>query len=353
MKHPALEQIDACLYGLALGDAIGAPVETQTASQCADYVRDRVAHLDFEGVYRRQPGYPEFAFGQVTDDTQLTLLTAETRLSPDYGFADSAAEYSRTKGFVGGGKSTEKALDRYYRGATLDECGEPAPRAGNGAAIRVAPLAIRHWRTEDSFGRPASGVLVDAVVRNACVTHRAPLAVAAAVAMAEGIRRALHKTSPTTPEFWEVVATAVRCGDPHGRIHNYDLATREFAERIRSYHGKLDLPREEALAEIQEWTPKPARWHEGVSSWAPASVLWTLRCFARNKDCFLDAVADAILGGGDTDSTAAMTGALTGAYTGILGDAYHLIPRLNDRGEPLKNEISRVCETLYWFHVAT
>ena len=62
------------------------------------------------------------------------------------------------------------------------------------------------------------------------------------------------------------------------------------------------------------------------------TVAWSLYAFLHSPDDYLDAVCTAIAAGGDTDTTAAMTGAMAGARLGPSGLPPDLLTRLQDRG---------------------
>ena len=49
---------------------------------------------------------------------------------------------------------------------------------------------------------------------------------------------------------------------------------------------------------------------EGVSGFVTASVCWAVYSFLRSMDDYIQCIAIAISGGGDTDSTAAMAGTI-------------------------------------------
>ena len=71
---------------------------------------------------------------------------------------------------------------------------------------------------------------------------------------------------------------------------------------------------------------------EGISPFVVASVAWSLYAFLRTPDDYWEAVLTAIAGGGDVDTTAAMTGAIAGARGGLAAVPDGLARRLNDRG---------------------
>lgn len=117
------DTILGCLLGGALGDAAGASRENGPA------------------------GAGEIVLGPVTDDTQLTLATCEAIIeagSPDPGvIAASVLRWFRSGRLTGLGASTLKALRDLDAGAHWALSGRKGDRAaGNGAAMRIAPLAF-------------------------------------------------------------------------------------------------------------------------------------------------------------------------------------------------------------------
>ena len=62
------------------------------------------------------------------------------------------------------------------------------------------------------------------------------------------------------------------------------------------------------------------------------TVAWSLYAFLHSPDDYLRSVCTAIAAGGDTDTTAAMTGAIAGARIGPSGLPSALVSRLEDRG---------------------
>jgi ADP-ribosylglycohydrolase len=54
----------------------------------------------------------------------------------------------------------------------------------------------------------------------------------------------------------------------------------------------------------------------GISGFVVSSVVWSLYCFMKSPNNFMEALCICIRAGGDTDSTAAMLGAVSGAFVG-------------------------------------
>jgi ADP-ribosyl-[dinitrogen reductase] hydrolase len=119
------DQIAGCILGGALGDSLG---------------------QQFEG---KSPALKvELRCGEISDDTQLTLATCEA-LAENNGIVDVSliasrfTAWYRERRLKGLGASTAKALAELDAGghwALMGRKGEYA--AGNGAAMRIAPLAF-------------------------------------------------------------------------------------------------------------------------------------------------------------------------------------------------------------------
>jgi ADP-ribosylglycohydrolase len=67
-QHPTQERFLGCLLGGAVGDALGAPVEFMDRSTI-------LRRFGSAGITRYAPAYG--GIGTITDDTQMTLFTAE------------------------------------------------------------------------------------------------------------------------------------------------------------------------------------------------------------------------------------------------------------------------------------
>jgi poly(ADP-ribose) glycohydrolase ARH3 len=195
--------------------------------------------------------------------------------------------YEPARGYGRGMKRFFQALDR---GDSLDEASQATwsqGSFGNGAAVRVAPLACLLHRDLER--------LVREVAESARLTHRHPLAIAATVAQATTIGHILRVEELDTEQLFRELKTVV------------PDETREFVPRLERVEqllkrGGTDLEAASVLG-------------NGVSSLE--SVPLSLFAFLRHSDDFGEAVLAAISLGGDTDSIGAMTGALAGAQHGI------------------------------------
>ncbi|MBO2007629.1 ADP-ribosylglycohydrolase family protein [Hymenobacter negativus] len=166
----------AALLGLAVGDALGVPVEFQPR---AARQQDPVTGMRAYGTHR-QPA------GTWSDDSSLTFCLAETLARPDglAGPPDLADFARRSINWLYNsywtahgetfdvGNATRLAIDRLQRGTAPTSAG---PRSefdnGNGALMRILPLVFHQtWRIE-TLDLDAAWAMTEAV---ASVTHGHP-----------------------------------------------------------------------------------------------------------------------------------------------------------------------------------
>jgi poly(ADP-ribose) glycohydrolase ARH3 len=175
----AIDRARGALLGTFVGDALGMPFEGSEPAA----IPHRVEMLD--GRLGR---------GTYTDDTQMAIALAESLL--DHGGVDPVA---LGRAFVdahdprrGYGSGTTEVLRLIDSGAHPHEAARTGRRGrrsdGNGAAMRVAPVAVlyAHDRT----------ALLHAARESALVTHAHPLAVDAAVVQAAAVAAALNDERP-------------------------------------------------------------------------------------------------------------------------------------------------------------
>ena len=316
------------MLGLAVGDAVGAVVESLPPEAARSYV---------EEVLRpgRIParGRESFPFGQVTDDTQLArellLSIGEDGVLDPNEFAERLLTLVASGELVGGGPATVTAAQRLAQGLPWRETGMPAPYAGNGAAMRAAPLGVLYGH--DS--RLLAGVIAD----QARVTHQDPRAVAGALAIAVAAAIAARREPVSPAQFLAEVSEAV---EP---LH------KPTAADLQAMAGWAGLPPEAASAALraQGLEPTAARGWRGISSHVAASVAWSLYAFLQSPDGYWEAICIAIAVGGDSDSLAAMTGGIAGARLGAAAVPIQYRERLTDRGRWSAEELLDLAATVH------
>ncbi len=168
------EKARGALVGLAIGDALGAPVEFKDRGSFPE-VREMLAG-----------GYFKLPAGAWTDDTAMALCLADSLLYD--GNLDAKDLLDRFLGWiyenentstgqcVGVGQNTFAVLGNYRRTGALTAPPVKGRSDGNGALMRLAPVACRHW-TNPSKAR--------AIARSqSYATHASELSAAACEAMA-------------------------------------------------------------------------------------------------------------------------------------------------------------------------
>ena len=266
------------LLGVAVGDAVGAPLEGS-------------------GRPHRAPAIPVVSGGEMlwyTDDTHMTLGVAESLVAcGGFDGAHLAAVLARNyasepwRGYAAGPPAVFRLIER---GVPWDQAAwqlyDGEGSYGNGAAMRVAPVAL--------LGYHDLAVVARLAQQTALITHAHDFGVAGAVLQATAVALLLRQPTPVpldVPAF-----------------------LRTLRGRVRALLYLRKLADVEALLEEGTMDDVVARMGTGVA--ALESVPTALYAFLRHRDSFVDAVSYAVSLGGDTDTIGAMTGALAGAYLG-------------------------------------
>ena len=304
---PREDQFVGALIGCAIGDALGAPLENKSREEIA-----KVTGLT--SGFRPFRAYPA---GQYTDDTQQTLAIATSIV--DATSVDGAAiarEFEklwRTGEIVGQGPVADRAVKRLIAGVSWREAAIADDIPLNGAAMRASPVGLWDFdRTE----RLAQDALTSSIV-----THRHPLAIAGAIAVATAAAYGCTASEIDTERFLRLASESVA------------TQSTEFASHILALRDWLTLDETVALEAIVAVGGQPLRAGFGISAFAIPTVLASLYAFLRHPYDFPAAVECAIRVGGDVDTTAAITGAICGAHNGVDAIPGHLVASVKDSAE--------------------
>ncbi|WP_165221351.1 ADP-ribosylglycohydrolase family protein [Aquisphaera insulae] len=322
---PHLSRIDrvrGSLLGLAVGDALGAPLEGLTAQQIRAHYGRIKNYVDGVQAWKRKP-YRWRMSGLYSDDTQQALALCDVllqhgRIDQDH-LARIYLDLANPRGAFAGahrgiGRSFRKVLANLEGGTPPNWSGHPS--AGIGAAMRIAPVGLYFEDRQDELYR--------AVLAASIMTHRDVRSLAGALAVAHGVRRmAAGEPRDASLLFW--VASDVARHEAQIAV-DYGEVVLSFPEHARSIsralaHAEtlLELPRERALQSLAE----EANRHGAVPACRKATMGFPPACIPTcfylflTTDSFEEALTDVINLGGDTDTAGAILGALAGAHYGI------------------------------------
>ncbi|WP_201791830.1 ADP-ribosylglycohydrolase family protein [Mycobacterium avium] len=312
------ERFRGCLLGGAVGDALGAPVEFQSYEEI-------LAQFGRAGITAYAPAYG--GVGTITDDTQMTLFTAEGLLrywvrgcmrgvSTHTGVtANAYLRWLRTQGeapvhAIGVGEPFGEGEPGWlYQQHQLHSRRAPGNTCiaalremralgavavndskGCGGVMRVAPVGLFVSRLPDGGVQQA----FDMAVELAALTHGHPTGSLSAGVMASIVYQLVGGTT-----LVDAVAKAKRILADY-RDHDETLYALEAAEAA----ARDGRPGHDAVASLgQGWV-------------ADEALAIGIYC-ALVADSFSDGVILAVNHDGDTDSTGSIAGSLLGASLGV------------------------------------
>jgi ADP-ribosyl-[dinitrogen reductase] hydrolase len=308
-----------CLLGGAVGDALGAPVEFLDLEEI-------IRAFGEQGIRDYAPAYGKL--GAITDDTQMTLFTAEAMLSahlaaalqsqePDF-FRAAAVSYSRwlmtqeNSRLISSGSQKaswllqqKKLFSRRAPGTTclsaLQASRGKVTHATNdskgcGGVMRIAPLGMYFAHSlsrESNRGRMLSNIF--ATGRDlAAITHGHPSGFLSAGTLAVIVSLVLGGTS-----LEDAIRAAKEVLRQHPS-HKETLAAIEKAENLaKSRPQERNVPRELGKGFVAE-----------------EALAMGIYC-ALVANNFEDGIILAVNHSGDSDSTGTITGNLLGAAAGV------------------------------------
>ena len=316
-----IDRVRGCLLGLAIGDALGAPLEGLGAQQIRAHYHLVTDYVDGARAWKKKP-YRWRLPGLYTDDTQQALALADVVLACGRVDLDVLAraylDLAQPEGGYAGahrgvGRSFRQVLAELKRGVAPDLTGQES--AGIGAAMRIAPLACY-------FADPDA--LDGAVLAASLMTHRDIRSITGALAVAHAVRRVLEG-HPRDPSLLFRVAGDVAKSEASipaelgARVASLGAHGRSMSQAIARAESLVEVPRERALAALVEEANRhgaePAC-RRATMGFPPACVPTCLYLFL-TTDSFEEALVEVVNLGGDADSAGAILGALAGAAYGV------------------------------------
>jgi ADP-ribosyl-[dinitrogen reductase] hydrolase len=269
-----ISRIKGALLGMAIGDALGAPVEFMMPGEI------KAKH----GVLKEMVGggWLRLKPGQVTDDTDMSLCIARALSSSGEwdlpAIATQFAAWLKTRP-IDVGDTCRRGIRNFMLNGQL----ESPPNewdAGNGALMRMVPVAIFTLGDDNRLQR--------CTIAQAHLTHNHPLSDAACVC--------------------------------YGRLLHLAIIG---ASKIRLRREVSAL-----LAEYPNFTFEP---YKGLATGYVVDTFQTVSHFFFRSKGFEDCLVATVNQGGDADTTGAIIGGLAGAYYGSESIPSRWLKKL-DRG---------------------
>lgn len=312
------------LLGLAVGDALGQPFEFSTSDQIIKSGwkgNMKEGSRGFQGMWNLKPG-------QYTDDTKMALCLSNSLIEKGEFDLDDVSkkyiEWVESRDVRGIGIRTEAAIHNMMRGISPLESGKknagrpkpsfkriskapedipsdslhgPGDFCGCGTVMRCAPIGIFFHSDRDKR--------TEAAKLDATMTHDHADARDSSVMMCNMVADMFHDDEPFHSAW--------------NQILNQDF---EYDHIPRLCKEAAELAKDDSTSFADAIKL-------GTSGTAHETLASALYCFLRYTN-FKDAVASAVLIGGDTDSRAAIVGALAGAKYGIQGIPKEWVEQVED-----------------------
>lgn len=274
--------------GFAVGDALGATVEFMTRREIETKY----------GVHRKMigGGWLHLAPGQVTDDTEMALALGRSLIARrGFDIADVCEHFAEwlKSGPVDIGNTCRRGIRRYMiHGTTEGEYCEGD--AGNGAAMRILPLALA------TFHRPE--LFEDWALAQARTTHHHPL------------------SDDGTLAFGRMVHALLGGGGIK--------AAREIASSLVAKHKTFRFDT-----------------YRGQSTAYVVDTVQTVLHFYFRTDSYKSCVIETVNQGGDADTTGALAGMLAGATYGVDEIPAAWLSKLDRKiADEIRSQVSHLLE---------
>jgi ADP-ribosyl-[dinitrogen reductase] hydrolase len=272
------------LVGTAVGDALGLPAENLSPER----IRRR-----WDGDWRMRL---VFGRGMISDDTEHTLMVAQSLLS----HPGDVAEFQRSLGWKlrwwfaslpgGVGLATARACLKLWLGFPAGRAAVNS--AGSGPAMRSAIVGV--YFADDPDRRRQF------VCASTRLTHRGWQAETAALAVAECVALAVRtRKQPQATQVFELLGKLSPEAEWHSVLSRIETSL-AAQQTVAEFVGKLGLQR-------------------GVTGYSLHVVPVAIYTWLRHPTDFRRAIIAALECGGDTDTAGAILGALIGAVVGVNG----------------------------------
>jgi ADP-ribosyl-[dinitrogen reductase] hydrolase len=279
-----LNKIKGAIYGMAIGDSLGAPVEFM-----APGTFDPVTDLRSGGPFLLNAG-------DFTDDTSMALCLANSLIEKGFDPADQLLKYSRwyREGYMSAtghcfdiGITTARSIQNWENNGTVRSPFSSESNSGNGSIMRLAPVPV-YYRNDAEAAVIKSG-------ESSLTTHSSIICVDACKYMGSIIWGALNGIKKET-----ILSPMYSAVD--GFFNEHPLCP-EVAMIAEGSFKKLSPPQIKGSGYVVK---------------SLEAALWAFY----TTDNFEEGVLKAVNLGDDADTTGAVFGQIAGAFYG-----YNAIPK--------------------------
>jgi len=323
MKIDYLDKISGALFGGACGDTLGHPFE--------GFLREKIYSnfTNFKLFVREN----RRLFNTYTDDTQLTLHTAEALIHGG-GFDTKffISEYVKwlDEPPIGPGYGCLTSIRKLKYGLHWEEAASNS--GGNGTAMRVAPIGLFYCKDIERLKKFA--------LKSSIITHSHPAASAGAIVIARAVAFLVEKDprkSFSSEEFFKIIISSIS--------DSKEAIWKEFIDILLKVKENLNIPIEAGLIKFSQIGVKSPYFIEEylgkafVHPYTLSTVACAIFLFLNNLGSFEDCIYELATAGGDSDTVGAIGGSLAGAYFGYKNIPSELVKLVKNNKKIL--QISR------------
>ncbi|MFX0174553.1 MAG: ADP-ribosylglycohydrolase family protein, partial [Candidatus Hodarchaeota archaeon] len=275
-------------------------------------------------------------FRTYTDDTQLTLHTAEALIKGDgFKLEYIIDEYIKWLDDppIGPGYGCISSIRNLKTGIPWKEAASNS--GGNGTTMRIAPIGLYFYKDPKALKTNA--------IKSSLITHTHPAASAGAVIIANAIAFLLEKDSErgfSVEEFFKVITNSI--------VNSQDEIWEEFIKILNKLKSNLHIPIESGLIKFSQAGVKSPYFIEQylgkafVHPYTISTVICAIFIFLKKLTSFEECIFELATAGGDSDTVGAIGGSLAGSYFGLQNIPTDLVRLVKNYKKILK-----ISEDLY------
>lgn len=314
------DKVRGAFLGIAIGDALGKPVETLKYETILERHGEVNSYLSCSG-HKWFNGHMQ---GTWTDDTQLSLAIARAFINTGEFNLDEIAK-QHVKEFVtdvkGWGGSTRDAISKIAHGTHWSKASitdNPKYGFGNGVAMKIAPVAAYMALTNPTCEQEKWKADLHKIMQVAIMTHRTSMAITSGFAHTFAVFKCLTVT-PDKFDKGSFIRSICGAGMMGRQQLPETLTQDDIANRFDLLHNHENASTEEIIRDFG-----------GGSCYVYDSLPFTYMFFLRNPYT-IQSLYDCVTAGGDADSTGSMLACLLGALHGPDIFPAHLVDGLDQK----------------------